>query len=265
LRPPNALILTYDHLDGESAEVFESQIAEVRRYYQLVKLSEIAQALDRGQALGMAAVVFRNSRKSLFLRAMRLLRTENIPVTIFLRADCQGTNRLPAEEELRLYQKHYPGSLTDSQVEELLQLGWRQPAELENYLNGCRTSIGPFPLNELDPTTYFSTWGSLMEFPPEQLEAGFYIGSGAQSVDSLNNQLTFVRQQTRQPVRIGYWPKDLESAQPVARELGLQAVLTTRRGAVESGTSPWELPQWGFESKNSDGENEKNEQSEQSK
>jgi hypothetical protein len=254
LRPANALVLGYDHLGQAEAEAFESQIGEVRKYYQLVRLSEIAEALAKGRALGMAAIVFRQSRKSLFLRALPFLRTEDIPVTIFVRADHQGTNRLPAEEELRHFQQHYPGRLTEALVTEKVAEGWSNPATLDEFVRCCRQEIGPFPLNELDPTTFFSTWGSLMEFPPDRLEVGFYVGAGPGNEETLRTQLTFVRQQTRQPVRIGFWPRSDGNARHIAGALGLPAMLTTRLGAVEAGTSPWDLPQWSFENRERDGE-----------
>src|SRR4051812_9082679 len=105
LRPPNALILAYDHLDFDGGERLRTQVDEVRKFYEMSRLSDIVDSLAAGQPLGRAAVVFHASRKSLFVRALPFLRAEDIPVTIFVHGEWLGTNRLPPAEELRFYRR----------------------------------------------------------------------------------------------------------------------------------------------------------------
>lgn len=245
LRPPNALILAYDHLEQEDAEAMEEQLKEVGRYYQFAKLSQVVEARRKGKALGMAAVVFKHARKSLIVRGLARTRNEGIPITVFVDADRVGTNRLPLDEELEIYDGHYPGKIPATEKARLLAACWTKPEEVETFLKRCRTEIGPLPLNELNPTRYFATWGNLTEVPPDLFECGLSITSDLAAVD-VAAQLTFVRQRAKAPVTLSYSPRVLERAEATLAPLGVEALLGPTKGAVDKSTSLWALPQWDF-------------------
>ncbi len=103
VRPKNSLILLYDHLSEEGMEAFESEIEEVRKYYKMAKLSEVLGASEQAPLqMGFACVLFRQARKSVFLRAVPYLVGESIPFAVGLLPECIGTNRLPIEEEKQI-------------------------------------------------------------------------------------------------------------------------------------------------------------------
>ena len=242
--PGNSLILFYDHLTDEGADEMEEQLREVGRYYRWTKLGDLCQALSQGSGTALAAVAFAYPRKSVLLRAVPILRAEKIPVTIFLPGDGVGMNRLPPEEELASYRETYPAAFTDELYQNFINLAWEDPLALEEKLLGFRREIGPLPLNSLDPTRFFSTWGKLVELPPETREFGFHVGCHPRHERIWSETLEFLERQTGSPLRVAY----AERPFPEYARWGFSGVVGTRKGAVVPGVSLGELPIWDFSS-----------------
>ncbi len=228
LGPKNSLILAYDHLTPEAAEVLDEQITEVGQYYKFTKLSELAAR----KTYGLAAVVFLNPRKSFQLRGLSSLAGRDIPATLFIQPDCVGMNRLPPDEELRLFQDAYPGAparLPDGDAD-----------TVDRFLQGLRQSLGPLPVDKLDPTLFFTTWGKLLEIPPELREFGLHLGSsGIHPGD-----LSYLSTQVKEKVTVAYSPIVPEAD---LRREGITAVLTPETGLVDKRTLDWRLPTYKFD------------------
>jgi len=225
LGPRNSILLAFDHLEPAGVEDFEARVEEVGRYYDLVSVSEISSRLPGRGALGLAAIVFTEARQSLFLRAAPILRGRGIPFTVFCRPDCLGTNRLPSDEEARLYLEKVPGARG---------LATGDPRIL-------RERLGPLPYDEIDPTLFFIRWGRLRDFPPELVEVGVRAGVN----DQLRQDAEFIRTVLQREVRTAF--SDGKVPVERLREAGLAALATRRTGAINRGTSPTDLPVWPLE------------------
>lgn len=222
--PKNSLILAYDHLTQETVEEMESQLDEVGQYYRFVKLSELA--LRR--SLGLASVVILNPRKSAQLRGFSLLAGRDIPATIFIQPDCVGLNRLPPDEELAAFQAAYPDAPS--------ALPSGGPEAIDSFLRGLRQRLGPLPVDKMDPTLFFTTWGKLLEIPPPLREFGLHLGGGG--------DLAYLSKQVKEEVRLAYSPRTPETD---LRRDGIAAVLTPQAGLVDKNTPLWRLPTYKFE------------------
>lgn len=240
--PGNSLVLVYDHITDEGREELASQIAQVKEFYRFAKLSEIAGAPDGKRATGLAAVVFAQARKSLFLRALPLLRGEGIPVTIFLDIDCIGMNRLPAAEELAWYRDHYPDAVPAAEADRLAALAWREPRDVEGHLRLFRKRVGPLPLDKIDPTLYFTTWGKIVEIPPNLLDLGLSLTS-APAEAAVREALHFIRQMTGRETTLAWNPRAPDGSD-VLRAAGITGAVGAREGAVERATPALDLPRW---------------------
>ena len=101
------------------------------------------------------------------------------PSRFFSGPDCIGLNRLPPEEELGLYEEHYPGRIAEADLARWKMRAWEAPTETEAFLLACRRDIGPLPLERLDPNVFFTTWGKIIGLPPAEVEPrpASFVGS----------------------------------------------------------------------------------------
>ena len=238
LGPSNAIILSID----QTSEATEDQILEIRKYYHFVKLTEIVnQLVKRKNPLGWAAVTLQNPRKNLFLSLGPFLVGERIPFTLFLRPDCVGLNRLPPEEELKIFFQAYPEKLKEMSLDTLIEEAWHKPSAIDSYLLDCRKSIGPLPIATLDPGQFFVTWGKIVEIPPTLSEFGLCVFTGSKV--TLKESVEFLQRQTGQLVTVGFSRRTEELA-PLLMGLGLNSLLTLEAGVVTEDTDPWRMPVW---------------------
>ncbi len=243
--PSTSLIFAYDRMNASWEGEMQEQLDEAAKYYKFVKLSEIVSRLNAKDSQGLASVVFTHARKSLFLRALPVLRAREIPVTVFLDVDSIGLNRLPAEEELALYRESYPDKISESDYAAMLEKAWREPKEANALLRGYRQTVGPLPLDKIDPMLFFVTWGKILEIPPALFEAGLSVSSTPANAEHLGDSLDFIRHQLGRSVMLAHNPRAPEGEAELKRA-GIEAVLTRREGVVDKKTSPMDLPYWNW-------------------
>ena len=237
--PSNSLILVYDHLTQETAEQFELEVLEVRKYYKPVRLSELVAKQNKKRADGLFTVAFKEARKSVFIHGVPRLQGYGIPFTLFVRADCIGMNRLPPEEELDLYSTSYESSFKKPDLEKWKTLIWKKPDEVNAFLMDCRKQFGPLLLDKFDPTRFMTTWGKIKEISPKEMEVGVFI-SADPTQTSFFEDLRFIETQ------MGNRPKSAYCSHPVKEidKTGFDCLVTSRRGMVEKKTGVFDLPQW---------------------
>ncbi|NQW45724.1 MAG: hypothetical protein HQ462_10020 [Deltaproteobacteria bacterium] len=245
----NSLLLEYDHIDDTNLSEFENQIEEVEKFYRFSKIEEITGRIRNKKGQGLAAVLFKNPRKSVLLRAIPFLIGKNIPFTIFLRPDCIGLNRLPMEEELDFYSKAYPKKITAEILCQKKNEAWKAPDAVDVFLRGLRREVGPLPLDLIDPTLFFCTWGKLIELPKELVEWGVTLYVGPQKTDLVGHGIYFMRQQLKLTPKVarisssidaGAWNVESLSA------LNLVGCISNGKGAVTHESQWWDLPIWCF-------------------
>jgi hypothetical protein len=242
LRPQNALVLLFEHLTDEGADEMEMQIKEVRQYYDFLKLGELADLLKKGKAVGVASVAFKNARKSVFFRGVPLLRSLGVPFTVFARADCIGTNRLPLGDEIDAYAAYYPEKIGRSIASELKAKTWKETRFVDGVLHEWRRSVGPFPLNKMDPTTFFATWKQIVTTDEKLIEIGIHIIESPESSSQPGTDLEFVRRQIGRSVRVAYCEQAVNEEWLTSN--GIVAQLGTESGEVGKKTNPMRLPHW---------------------
>jgi hypothetical protein len=242
LAPRNGLILNFDHLEGDSIDEFQSQVQAVSQYYPLVKISEVVKRLREHRKLGVAAIVFRNARKSVFLHAVPWLQARELPFTIFCRPDCIGLNRLPLEDELFLYRTHAPDRMNESLYREKLEEAWAQPRRVRQFLDERRKEWGPLPLDKMDPTFFFSTWKQLVELSAHYFEAGFFVEASLKNRADLEESLAFVRQQLSRDVRVAMTPREDSDLSAWLSTVKIEGLVTPRQGPLDKTCAPLELP-----------------------
>jgi len=231
LYPSNSLILANDYIPDDTYDDWLKQLDEVGKYYRWRKLSDLV-ADDRPQ-LGGAAVVFTSPRKKNFLRAIPELVARGIPVTLFLRPDCIGLNRLPPEEELRYF------GFSD------IEQAFYKPEETEAFLLCLRKEKGALPVEELDPTLFFATWGKVLEIPPELRDFGFYVYARPDHDALITEALRFTETQTVQRMTLAFSPQTLSPREKAKlRDKKIRALLTSREGIIEKTTDIWDLPRF---------------------
>ncbi len=245
----NSVVLEFDHINDSELETFEGQIEEVEKYYQFSKLEEIGLRVKLGKRQGFAAILFKNPRKSVLLRIVPFLVGKKIPFTIFLRTDCVGLNKLPHDEELNFYSQKYPEKLTQEVLEQKKKILWNSPDEIETFLRSLRKEMGPLPLELIDPTFFFSTWGKLIELPKELVEWGItlYVSSNQRSV--VENEILFMRQQLGvlpRVARVAQFTQDAVWNETSLSQLNIAACVTGSYGAVTRESQWWDLSVWRF-------------------
>jgi hypothetical protein len=246
LGPRHSIILSYDHFTDDAAPEFESQIDEVAKFYRLVSLSKLVEELRRDRPFGLAAIALRNARKSVLMRAVPPLVDRQLPFALFLRPDCIGLNRLPPEEEIDLFIRGYPDRLSSEEVLRWREAAWEAPEAAEAIFLEARQRLGPLPLHCADPMAFMGTWGNILDIPRTLVELGLHVPARPEPV--LREALTFIRQQTGVQVSIAFHSRTGDEPNGGWSRLGISAVLTSRLGAVERGTAPFQLPQWSLES-----------------
>lgn len=239
-RPSNSLLLVYDHVTDEVLKQLEETLLEVGRVYTFLKLSELVEMHKRGKAQGYASVSFENARKSVFLRALPRLFEKEIPATVFLRPECIGLNRLPAEEELDYYQAFYEEKFSETSCREWKARIWSEPEKVNAFLLECRTRLGPLPIEKIDPMLFMETWGKIQEKSPEFVEFGLHLSSSPAHQEHLARDMKFIQKQTGRFSRCAYCSHTLNALPMV----GLDCVVTARRGVIERETPVFDLPQW---------------------
>jgi hypothetical protein len=231
LYPSNSLIFARDYIEDADYEAWLSELDEVGKYYRWKKLSELV--TPEGIQTGGAAIVFTNPRKKTFLRAIPELAARDIPVTLFLRPDCIGLNRLPPEEELLLY------GFSDT------RRAWEDPEGTERFLLGLRKEKGPLPLERVDPTLYFATWGKILDIPPKLRDLGFHLYASPNHDALVEDALRFTERQVSQKLVLAYASYALSPREiDLLRGKNLYALLTSREGILEKTTDKWDLPSY---------------------
>jgi hypothetical protein len=252
-RDKNSLILEYDHLDDRSVDMFHQQIEEVGNYYKFVGLSEIGISLQNKKSLGTAAVIFKNPRKSVLLRAIPFLIDKRIPFTLFLRTDCVGLNRLPPEEEFDWIERNSSKKLEEERRSKFFRLCWENPLKVDEFLKGIRSELGPMPVEKLDPTIFFSTWGKLLEVPQELVTWGMTLYTAPDSSRYLEDEILFMRRllgRAPEVGKVGSLATLVEANngwnEASLSRLALLACVGNLDGAVTHSNSRWDLPVWRF-------------------
>ncbi len=250
----NSVILEFDHIDDKNMDDFVQQIEEVEKYYAFDRLENLARRVFQRKKLGLASIFFKNPRKSVLLRAVPFLLEKKIPFTISLRADCIGLNRLPIEEELNLYLRKYPEKFSAETQAQLFDWGWSHPQKAEAFLLGLRKTVGPLPLEAVDPTFFFATWGKLLEIPNEWVSWGITLNVSPQLTSWVENEILFMRQQLGQHPQVArvHYPSENHRVFPFEwdeaslKKLALEACVGRLDGAVTHSSDWWNLPVWRF-------------------
>lgn len=243
-RQRHSILLEFDHFDFDAVEELKAQVEEVRNYYKLSKITELLTALDSRHPNGLACLVFKNARKSFFLHAAKWLVNEEIPFTLLLRPECIGLNRLPLREEMEQYVKFFPKAVTLDEINDVDAAGWEHPEVREVFLRDCRKRCGPLPLNEMDPTLFFGTWGQISDLPPKLRDFGVHIESDPK-FPSVRSGLAFTSTQVKAPISFARVTRDCGEA-PL-KELGFRGAMDGSLGEVSKNVNPFQLPVWKME------------------
>lgn len=241
LGPSNSLVLAVDPAATPRFEL-EEALDDVGNYYRFGTLSE---AMNRR---GVAAVVFPEARKRHFLHYTPVVRTRELPVTIFVQPDCVGVTRLPLWEELSVYREHF-GAFAEEP--NLVQRAWADAAWAEEHITIARGKHGPLPYNHLDPTRFYARWRDLGDFPPEKLEIGLDLPVAVRPdhAPRLEAAFAFATSQAKQPLRwaIGKDAVLDDAARQWLEAKGFRGYVSGLTGPVGRGTSPWRIPRWTLE------------------
>jgi hypothetical protein len=244
-KPRHSILLEFDHITDVVREEMELQVQTVREVYEIVSLPKLVKSIADRKPHGLACITFRNARKSVFLRALPWLLSEEIPFTLMLRPDCIGLNRLPAGEELELYREHFPEALSSDEVASVNRAAWATPEARESFLGDCRKRLGPLPIEKLDPTLYFTTWGKILDIPPALCELGLDIDVDPSHL-SVQRGRAFAETQIKRPLHT------LRIANGVVegarlRELRFESAICEKTGKIDKTTDPLQIPIWRME------------------
>lgn len=241
LRPKNSILVPFDYEGPDSFFDFEDQISAIEKHYHFCKLSDLLVSKKGGKAF----LVFENPRKGVILKGIPALLSREAPFTIFVDPDYVGLNRLPLNEELKAYQQAYPDKWTPSEQLKWFDRAIQNPSEVDDFLKRCRLELGPLPIDQLDPLSFFSTWGKLVEWPPELVEFGFSIRHTL-SPESLQKKLQFfdwqlkVRPKVARLVKDQILPQELE----VLEKAGIRVLVGHQKGEITKESSLWDVPVW---------------------
>lgn len=188
----------------------------------------------------MAALVFENARKSVFLRAIPWLEEKKIPFTLGVRTDCIGMNQLPWPDEESLYQKFHSVTVSDADRKR----AWENPEWAESQRETWR-KLGPLPLNEADPTYFFVTWGQIFKISPQLMEVAMYFNQSPSHVDWLTAEKKFIETQTNQKIysALSPYPCGLEKSK--ITQAGISTVVALSEfGSIEKNAQKLVLPRF---------------------
>lgn len=245
-RPSNSIIAPFDYIDRNSFEDFENQLQAIREHYRFSKLGQIVEALRNKRRQGYAAIVLENPRKGVFLHAVPFLLREEIPFTLFLDPDYLGLNRLPLEEELAAYQQSYPERFTQEEFQEWCESARKNPNEADLFLRNCRKTLGPLRVDVMDSLQFFTTWGKILELPPDLVEFGLIVNHEISSSDQLEEKISFCEKQVKKrPVLVRGPRTELSEKEiKILKESRIEAVLGQDVHEVTKDTSVFNLPVW---------------------
>lgn len=239
--PSNSLVLAVDPVAMPRFEL-EEALDDIGRYYRFGTLSEAA-----GRR-GMAAVVFPEARKRHFLNYTPLIRSMDIPVTIFVQPECVGVTRLPLWEELSIYREHFAAFPDEPH---LLDRAWTDAAWAEAKIVEARGLHGPLPYDHLDPMRFYGRWRDLGDFPPEKLEVGLDLPVSVHPGHEarLREAVAFAKSQAKRPLRyaIGRDAVLDDAGERWLGDQGFVGYVSGLSGPVLKGTNPWRLPRWPLE------------------
>ena len=252
----SSLLLAFDHLDEQGMEEFRTQVQEVSKYYSWSTLRQVVDDLAQVRIKEVATVLFRNPRKSILLKALPILREYKIPSTIFLRSDCIGLNRLPPQEELSIYQQKYSSHFSPGEFERMLARAWESPLECDQELKALRKTLGPLPVEQVDPLTYFATWGEIADLDKNLVEFGIGLNCSPKQSEIIGDEILFIRRQLGAAPQFGLgligkennYTRGMEWKRAQIAALGLKARVGSAAGAVTKGSDCYDLPVWQFSS-----------------
>lgn len=245
--PPNSLVIVLDHVDAGEARAFPGLLDEVTRFYEAVPLSAIVERLAVGKKpSGLAAFVLANARKSGMRHAVPELVGRKLPFHVFLRDDCIGLNRLPLEEEIDAFSSAYPQRFPAPEREALRAEAWRDPDRASARLLELRKVLGPLPVESIEPTRFFDTWGAIAKIPPSLLEVGLALAREPDEagLPAVERSLRYCEQKASRRIRIAFSARPVSDARRRLSPLGLEGLQTLDEGVVGSGTDPWAIPRW---------------------
>jgi hypothetical protein len=204
------------------------------------------EALEKKKKLGLAAIVFESPRKGVFQKALPSLLSLEIPFSLMVDPDYVGLNRLPMLEELNHYRKNYSNQFSENEFNDWIDRSRKNPEETNEFLIQCRKELGPLPLEDLDPLSFFATWGKIADLPSHLVDYGISFSHEIQNKDQLENKVTYWSQQLRKRPSIirapamGFTQQELE----IISKYGFRAVLGNQIAAVEKTTNLFDLPIW---------------------
>lgn len=244
--PKNSVIVPFDYSGPDSFQDFEDKLKAIKEHYRFSKLSEIASAVKKKKRQGLASIVLENPRKGVFLLAIPTLLSLEIPFTLFVDPDYLGLNRLPIEEELKAYQQSYPEKFSEQEFQKWCELARKNPTEADLFLKNCRQTLGPLRVDELDSLQFFTTWGKVLELPPDLAEVGVSVNHQIASREHLEEKITFVEKQLKKRPMLVRGPKQGFSSKEMEflRKSQIEAVLGHTDREVTKQTSVFDLPVW---------------------
>jgi len=244
--PKNSVIIPYDYWGPKSFQDFEDQLKAIQEHYRFSRLGQIIESIEKKKRQGLAAIVLENPRKGVFLQAIQVLSSLEIPFTLFIDPDYVGLNRLPLEEELEAYRLAYPEKLSDSDFLFWREVAHQNPEAADTFLRECRKKIGPLPVNEMDSLGFFTTWGKILELSPDLVEFGLSVKHHLNSAEVLAEKISFTEKQLKLRPQIlrgpktSLGPRDLE----LIKSFGFKGVLGHQVSEVTKETSVFDLPIW---------------------
>ena len=244
--PKNSIVLPFDYAGPHSFQDFEDQIQAVKKLYRFAKLGQIVDAIKKRKRQGLASIVLENPRKGVLLQAIPVLVSLEIPFTLFVDPDYPGLNRLPLEEEMAAYHRSYPDKFSQSEFEHWQEVAGKNPLEADLFLKNSRKTLGPLPVNDLDPLYFFSTWGKLLDLPPDLVEFGLSVSHELSSKDQIDEKTSFIEKQLKtRPLLIrspkaGFSSKELEWIV----NSKFDGIVGHQEGEVTKETSVFNIPIW---------------------
>lgn len=244
--PSNSVIVPFDYRDRESFSDFEEQLRVIQQHYKIVKMSQLVESIRKRKRQGLAAIALSNPRKGVMLQAVSALVSLELPFIVFLDPDLVGLNRLPMNEELRIYQENYPELFSVSDLQYWLSKVSSEPGKVDEFLKQARSKIGPLPIDHLDPLQFFSTWGKLIEISPELVEFGFNLDHQELNQEALEKKFKFFNYQLKDYPKFGRCVgRSLsKTEEAVLRHMGIEAVLTAQEGEITRDSDLYHLPIW---------------------
>lgn len=244
--PRNSIIPPFDYLNPNSFEDFENQLSAIQEHYRFSKLSQLVGAIRKKKRQGFAALVLENPRKGVFLHAVPVLLSREIPFTLFVDPDYVGLNRLPIKEELKAYRQSYPDNFSETEFQHWCERSRKNPTEVDLFLKDCRKRLGPLKVDELDSLRFPTTWGKLLDLPPKLVEFGIQVNHELQTKEEWEDKLRFFENQLKNRPSVIRAPKEgfSERELEIIQTSGGEAVLGHDVYEVTQTSSVFNLPIW---------------------